>query len=65
MRRALLSLQRPHSFGAVSIEDSQALLRALGAMAGTEGQCPARAELFSGCGFERAAEVLVAWAHEA
>jgi hypothetical protein len=48
----------------VTIEDSQAVLAALEAIAGDEGQSAARAlaELLDGRGSERAGEVLIGWA---
>jgi hypothetical protein len=48
----------------VTIEDSQAVLSALAAIAGDEGRSAARAlaELISGRGFERGGEVLIRWA---
>jgi hypothetical protein len=48
---------------AVTVEDSQAVLAALGAIAGDRGQPAARAlaELLNGHGFERAGEVLMRW----
>jgi hypothetical protein len=47
----------------VTIEGSQAVLAALGAIAGDEAQSAARAlaELLNGHGFERAGEVLIGW----
>jgi hypothetical protein len=49
---------------AVSVEDSQAVLAALGAIAGDHGQSAARAlaEVLNGLGFEQAGEVLFQWA---
>jgi hypothetical protein len=48
----------------VTIEDSQAVLAALGAIAGDHGQSAARAlaELLNDNGFEQAGEVLIEWA---
>ena len=48
----------------VTVEDSQAVLAALAAIAGDGGRSAARAlaELLSGHGFERAGEVLIRWA---
>jgi hypothetical protein len=50
----------------VTIEDSQAVLAALGAIAGDEGRSAARAlaELLNGRGYEQAGEVLVSWASQ-
>jgi hypothetical protein len=51
----------------VTIEASQAVLAALGAIAGDDGRSAARAlaELLNGHGFEQAGEALVRWAREA
>ena len=48
----------------VALEDSQAALAALGAIAGENGQAAARAlaEVLNGHGFEQAGKVLVSWA---
>jgi hypothetical protein len=49
---------------AVTIEDSQAVLAALGAIAGEHGQSAARAlaEVLNGLSFEQARDVLMRWA---
>jgi hypothetical protein len=51
----------------VTIEDSQAVLASLGAIAGENGQAAARAlaEIMNGHGFEQAGEVLMRWAQPA
>jgi hypothetical protein len=62
----MVTRSRLRGLPGVTIADSQAVLAALGAIAGDEGQSAALvlAELLNGWGFERAGEVLIRWAGE-